>query len=796
MGRLIRVLTVTAAAVGFADLSVCHADTRRAPLETVAWLPKKDEPKDKPRYFETNVNLKRVSLAKFAESMKLKLPFDVGGEWSFQLKVAIPLNNLGDYKTYRVKGTVEVEKLRLAGVNIDLVTATVNFADGVLVLDDVIAKLGGDNAGTLLGKARLPIAPLGELTANLKATRVPFARLGMPASWAERVRGELAGTIDLKVPLDKAQSPEAWLVDAQLSLPRLDAYGLTLQDTTAKAQLKNGTLRLDDIHGHVYDGTLNGNAIVPLRPAGTASLDLRFKDVNAGAMAKSMAAMPVSLEGRVDGAVKASLAFGDNVNPTVNVAVQATRLRVQGIPTERVHGTVDLRDGKIDYRVEGSTLGGTFELDGGIPPAQASPQKKDGVFRVKGAKLSRVHEILRLPPQSVPLRGLVDVDFSFRHDGPERVPVGTGRFVVTRPRWADTEIAEQVQGEIVLTRQELRLREIVARIGEGLLRAQVSISLRRYDLSWFVIHLDGVEVSRLLAPWPDSAGSVEGRLDGRVRGRLGQDWSGTADLHLGRGKILGMEVVDWRLPLNWSLAPTEGRGEVTLHDSAAQLAGGRATAQASLGWGAGLRVEGHVRANNVDLRTLLRDVGEVSQIGGGRVSGRFDFSGADVRSVDDLNGILVLKLTQTQALQYPGLQQVAPFLGMQTSFAFETGELRARLSRGFFRIECLALSGPNVQVFVQGIVTLAGRLDLDVLARMGTLGIEPARLRLLGLFVPLQAEVPLAVLSRASAFLSNRILRLRVTGTVRNPVVRIEPLALLTQEALQFFVNRALLPLP
>jgi hypothetical protein len=35
-----------------------------------------------------------------------------------------------------------------------------------------------------------------------------------------------------------------------------------------------------------------------------------------------------------------------------------------------------------------------------------------------------------------------------------------------------------------------------------------------------------------------------------------------------------------------------------------------------------------------------------------------------------------------------------------------------------------------------------------------------------------------------------------VRGTVRNPVVRVEPVSLLTEEAVRFFLNRALLPTP
>ena len=38
--------------------------------------------------------------------------------------------------------------------------------------------------------------------------------------------------------------------------------------------------------------------------------------------------------------------------------------------------------------------------------------------------------------------------------------------------------------------------------------------------------------------------------------------------------------------------------------------------------------------------------------------------------------------------------------------------------------------------------------------------------------------------------------QVRVSGTVRSPVITVEPLSLLTEEALRFFVNRANLPLP
>jgi hypothetical protein len=60
--------------------------------------------------------------------------------------------------------------------------------------------------------------------------------------------------------------------------------------------------------------------------------------------------------------------------------------------------------------------------------------------------------------------------------------------------------------------------------------------------------------------------------------------------------------------------------------------------------------------------------------------------------------------------------------------------------------------------------------------------------------IPLTGAVPVSLLLQASDYLSNRLIRLRVTGTVRSPVVTVEPITLLTEEAVRFFLRRYALP--
>ncbi len=97
---------------------------------------------------------------------------------------------------------------------------------------------------------------------------------------------------------------------------------------------------------------------------------------------------------------------------------------------------------------------------------------------------------------------------------------------------------------------------------------------------------------------------------------------------------------------------------------------------------------------------------------------------------------------------------------------------------------------------MNGTVTLQGRLSLEVTARSGNVGVNPAFVRFLGLRIPAVGPLPVALLMEASTYLSNRLVHLRVTGTVRSPIITIEPLSLLTEEALRFFVNRANIPVP
>jgi hypothetical protein len=200
-------------------------------------------------------------------------------------------------------------------------------------------------------------------------------------------------------------------------------------------------------------------------------------------------------------------------------------------------------------------------------------------------------------------------------------------------------------------------------------------------------------------------------------------------------------------------------------------------------------VSGSVRFARVELRGLVRSIDETLPGGAGRITGRLTFAGQDVRSVDDLTARLDATLNETQALQFPVFRQLSPYLLIPPSTSVQTGDVRAVLGRGVWRVQRLTLQSDFLRLFAQGTVTLRGTLDLEVLARTGQVGVPPGVLRLLG--VAAVGAPPAEAIVRATQWLSFRSIHLRVTGTLRSPTVRVEVLRLLTEEAVRFFLFSA-----
>ena len=315
----------------------------------------------------------------------------------------------------------------------------------------------------------------------------------------------------------------------------------------------------------------------------------------------------------------------------------------------------------------------------------------------------------------------------------------------------------------------------------------------RASAAWFDLTLDRAELQNLLVPWPDLAGQGQGTVEARLQGSLGPSWRTTGMIALTRGRLFGIDVAEWRAPMDLTYSPSSGAGQLEIRDSHAQVARGRASGQASYTWGHSNRLDAKARFIDLNVHELVPASAGFNRLDGGTVTGRIELSGTNVRSANDLVGTLEATLKQTQPFEFPVFQQLAPYVAPRQArrVPFETGEIKARMAHGVVHVEHLRLTGGVVQLLLEGSVSLQGRVDMHVTAHTGLNAIQSSMLRRLGVDIPASGPIPASALARATSQLSARLVRLRVTGSVRTPQVQIVPLYQLTEEALRFFMTGA-----
>jgi hypothetical protein len=267
--------------------------------------------------------------------------------------------------------------------------------------------------------------------------------------------------------------------------------------------------------------------------------------------------------------------------------------------------------------------------------------------------------------------------------------------------------------------------------------------------------------------------------------------AGVVSVH--HGSARGLEFSGVRLPLAGTFDPVSGKAAIQLHGATGQLALGRFAGDFDLTWAGSLDLKGHGKFHRLDLRTLLRQSATARRMASGKIDGVYTLAGRNVRTVADLTGTIKADLTNAQALSLPILQQTLPYLtgGVSGSTTFDNGDFRAHLSRGVIHVDRFTLASGSAQIYAQGTVSPSGRLDLNVLAKTGQLNARTQAIALLASRVALFVSPPVALLLEVTQFLSNQVINLEITGTVRSPTVRLQPLQLLGQEAARFFLYQA-----
>jgi hypothetical protein len=735
-----------------------------------------------------------------------------------------PLMNLSDPASWRGVANLTAPEAEIYGVPLRNAVAG-------LVVDETRARLTSFKAdlegAALTGGGEMQLKGAYPFKVEAHLGRGELTTLHRLPS-AFRPPFELKGHTQLDGTATGTLTPFQIDTTGKLRATDLVVEGFTMDNLSFRWSRDKDDLKLDAIKADLYGGEVTGTARLPLTATAPGSGDLRIRNLDVKAMGKALPAFPVRLEGKVSGTVKGTLAAAEGERPrtwTSDVEVTAPQLKVQGIPAEKLKGTIESRSGKAVYNLQGETLGGTFTLKGDLQtgkeknkkPAEEPPAAQDGPdllpvhaveaarqpaaaetlgqgrFELREAQLSRVWAAYNITGGLSHLNGLFSIVINYRHVGPNLAPVGNGSFSIVNIGWDDDILGDSLQGSVRLTPTAFQLYNVTGDMAGGLFLGRFSFGLTATSRSWFQMELQQVDASRLFVPLPEVAPHIKGLVDWNLHGTIGREWDGSGGATLVRGKVYGMSITEWRIPMTFSFSPSQGTGELAVRDSEARLAGGRARYEGTLNWGNGLRLDGRLLFYQVDMRSLLREEPKLAAYASGRVSGRIDLAGSEMRSLSDLTAFVQAKMTQGQALQLPVLRHITPYLRPgASSSTFQTGELKGRLARGIFRIENATLAGEFIKLLILGTINLAGNLDLEVTAQTGLFVVNPTRAASLSSRIPLVGAIPRLLRFEANALLSAAVVHLNVTGTVQAPVIRLEPLVTLTEDAVRFFLGRAI----
>jgi uncharacterized protein involved in outer membrane biogenesis len=737
-----------------------------------------------------------------------ELQKDAGGTFSGSATFRSPARKLQDPTAWEVRGTARADKLRILGTALDKASTRAQLQRGELSLTDTrlgVEGLEAQGSANLTLRDNYPFLVRIELNqVDLSAVKKLTPGLNLPLT----VEGQLTAGANLRGSLAPFKVGSSGTVDAT----KLKLGDVNFSALKTGWKLDERKLTLSDLSAQLYKGQVSGSAVMPLRDEEGGSIDLAVKGLDVGGLVKDLKGFPLRLSGEASGKLEGKLnpaKAGGERELISQLNLDAPRLLVQNVPAEKIRARINYQSGVVRYKVEGSALGGTFDIEGRWPatvkpaageqpeeqnPPEDPPRGTEGTIRFRQARLGRLMRALTGQDAPSPLGGIIDLELRYETDASGELQ-GTGRLILRQLSWEHTELAASLSGAIRLRNSILELRDFGGEVAGGLVRFRAGFHLKNAERGWADLRLEHMELARLAAFVPRAESAAQGPIDLHVHVRLGREWHGSGEAHLVRGKIAGLEVSEWRLPFRFSYLPDVNSGQVRVDDSSLQVGAGRATVRVTAGWEVGLRLDGAIVFRAIEVRSLGQTfVALEHQLGSGRLSGRFDFAGQDIHALQDLNARLDVDFAQAQPLQLPVLSQITPYLrGVTTSTSFEKGDLRATLGRGIWRVRRLALLGSFANVFAEGTVTLQqSRLDLEVTARTGELVVNPVLLRLVSLSLgqPLSIEV----LARASEWLSNRVVHLHIGGTIRNPDIHVERLRLLTDETIRFFFLQAARP--
>jgi hypothetical protein len=785
------------------------SNTLRLPAELVR---RGDVPPDDKGFVHLNVTLRDVELLELLKSAGVDVPAKLGGKVTLQVQVEIPPNAPDDLTGYRLTGTASSKRLTVDELAVDDAAAKLDMRDGKLNIRDLVGRLPAfGNSGTdgsFTASAELETVSAYAFHASIRLDRVALERIDqlknmLPGS--ATLTGEASAVADLNGTL----SPLTVRGSGKVSASRLQVGAVVAQDLSFKWDTEKDTLHLRDASVAIFGGKINGQFDVPLRSELSGSGAAKIEDVDLAAIAKSLlGGTNIKLEGKAGGTLKVQTpaSAGGRQRTTADLDLTAPNLKFQGVAAKNLKGTGAYADGVLKYTLTAAALGGQVEVNGQYP-SEKKPAEKAliggldlGKLKVKRVQMSGLWDLLGLRTELAPMDGEISGEFPLHFDDDGRM-VGACTLRAERVSWKGRQMAGIGQGVVRLTAKSVTVDDATLYMGEGVARVHALYNRIDPNRNEATITLTNIPSDRVLFLFPELAKKFDMSVNGRLTTTFGKEWRGSGVLTAGKGRAFGIPVTDVRVPVDWVVAPERGRTEVRVRDATATAAGGSMSARTTVNLFNDLppRFAGDVQFRNANVSQAFRDASKV--VGNLQVTGKLEFAAEQYRNMDDLTARLDAKLGESQPFSLPVFAALVPYLGVGRDYSttIREGEVHAVLGRGVWRVEQLTLSGPSIDLYAEGTMTLGGRLAGAVTVRSGERPSQTVLRRFmpastLTTITPSNLQLSRSALTDATSLLGGYVVYMEVGGTVEVPAVRLQTVRTLSEAAVRFFLFRFLTP--
>ena len=662
-----------------------------------------------------------------------------------------------------------------------------------------------------------------EIAIDASKTSPRYARLN--GAFAGVIAGNVQGAIPLGGP-DAARRSEG-SIDVAVTTP-ITILERKLTDASIRAAWKGGAfdvaragfaldgvvvagkgkVQIDDevvvgtgVELEILNGGVHGDFRYPLKPTGVGSAKVVVEGLDLAAAKPFLPQRTPRLSGTIDAVASVDFdavqAQGGPHPMRVKADLASARMTFGNWNVNRTTAVVRTEAGVANFTVRGETLDGVVEwkgveaLDGKHLAAEKEPLTARGSVALRSIHLGRL--LAAAPRRRLPddlVDGRLNASLSYTRSG-DKAPTGRGSVEVVNLANRTSQLSRSLTSTVTFDGRRLRFPEVAGDMLDGRLRGTIVLDTQNLSRGAFYrATVEGMSLPRFFPQIGADASLFTGNGDLQVRGRIGAVVTGSGNIEINRGSFAGLELTSWRSPAEIEIDLGEYSGRFVIPQTSALLAQGQVRGNLDYRWDAASRLESTLDFTNVNLRGLLRSTSRLQSFGEGRLSGRLQLGGRSMRSLNDLTGTFSAQLQNTQPGSWPVFDQILTLLtGVGgRALVFDNGAVQGVIGGGGTRFNKIELVSQRARIWGSGTVRHNGGLDMDFTAFTGNTSVRGRGGELLAAQLLANANPTTAVLVRVNQLLSDRVIAVKVSGTISAPVTRIKPGPTLTAEAARFLL--------